>query len=157
VCTPACPPPCCFFQLGGGGGVMSAFFGWASSHNKNNKKGDFFQLISTLFVKWREVLYTAEKLFLWSKFPSLGWRSADFLQGVLSQKNICRTCANRLVQPSSKISMLMCHKSRFFLFPDIEVEKINIPWMSKLKNSLFFIFFCFPFFLFVEKMKFWCN
>jgi hypothetical protein len=61
-------------------------------------KGTFFQLIFALFceVRWSEERFTRPlppKKNLWSKSPCLGWRSANFLQGVFSPKNFFRTSA----------------------------------------------------------------
>jgi hypothetical protein len=46
------------------------------------------------FVKWREVLYRAEKLF-WK--TCIGWRSANFFTRCSFPKNICKIFANILV------------------------------------------------------------
>jgi hypothetical protein len=57
-----------------------------STQDEASLMGYFFQLMFTLFCVCSEQRFCRPliKLFLWSKLPCLGWRSADFLQSVLS-------------------------------------------------------------------------
>jgi hypothetical protein len=50
------------------------------------KEGNFFQLVSNLFCAEKRGFVEPSKMFLCSKLPCLGWRSADFLQGFFCQK-----------------------------------------------------------------------
>jgi hypothetical protein len=52
------------------------------------KREKIFQLISTLFLKCEESFSGPWKIVPLKKITFLGWRSADFLQGVLSPKII---------------------------------------------------------------------
>jgi hypothetical protein len=64
------------------------------------KKGRiFFSWSPPYFVKWREVLKTPQKSILWRKLPFLGRvEISQFFTRRSFPKNICRTCANILVQ-----------------------------------------------------------
>jgi hypothetical protein len=50
------------------------------------KTGEFFRLVSNLFCVLKRVFVEPCKMFLCSKLSCLGWRSAGFLQCVLSPK-----------------------------------------------------------------------
>jgi hypothetical protein len=61
------------------------------------KKGpNFFQLVSNLFCVLKRGFVEPCKMFLCSKLPCLGRRSADFLQ-VFFAKNVCWANANILI------------------------------------------------------------
>jgi hypothetical protein len=88
------------------------------------EKGDnFFQLISTLFCVVKRGFVEPCKMFLRSKLPCLGWRSADFVQGFLPKMFAGPAKHTR---SSTKISMVV--PSAFF--------KCGLSLMAYLSESV---------------------
>jgi hypothetical protein len=105
---------------------------------------EFFELIPTLFCEVKRGFFRPLKncSFGVCKFPCLGWRSAIFLQGVLSPKNICNTCANILVLD---LRFLCCYPLFLSLHCRTQSESNDttlVLTLTKGKKKTIFLRFC---------------